>query len=123
MEGVALQLLHPEIYYRDCEDCQCYIYNENTGERETFKNQPIPRPKNTPPPCRTYKGCKKGTPENQNTLNEKNRKALRHYQECKATYSFPEDVIVRQNAAIIRKMEDSAKEQKMLNIISALAGA
>lgn len=99
-----LELLHPLVASRDCDHCQLYLYDEKTG-------MPIPsrkkdgslrkRDSSCPPPCRTSVGCKKGTPENSLALNDTNRQAWEHWKECKAVGSFPDDPVVRQNAAAI----------------------
>lgn len=72
--------------------------------------KPTFRQPSNPPPCRPhrgrkFRGCPNGTPEALRTLNEKNRLAYWHYQQCAAVGSFPDDEIVRQNAAIIRMAE------------------
>lgn len=54
---------------------------------------------------RKFRGCPNGTPEDLQTLSAKNRQAYWHYQQCAAVGSFPDDEIVRQNAAIIRMAE------------------
>ena len=57
-----------------------------------------------PPPCRTNKGCPKGTPENPKSLTEDNEQCYQHYCECKAVGVFPDDPIVRRNAAVIEEV-------------------
>jgi hypothetical protein len=54
---------------------------------------------------RKFRGCPKGTPEEPLSLSWKNQQAVWHYQKCKATGSFPDDEIVRTNAAIIHQAE------------------
>lgn len=82
-----------------------------TGARLTdTQGRPVPRQKLNPPPCRPMRGrkfvgCPKGTPEEPRSLSRKNVQAYWHYQQCSATGSFPEDALVRQNAAIIRAAE------------------
>lgn len=56
-------------------------------------------------PCRDHRGCPKGTPEEPKTLNKINEICYRHYLECRAVGSFPDDPLVRQNAAIIMEVE------------------
>lgn len=93
------------------------MYDEETGEAKTFHGKPVPRPPNTHPPCRYQDPkkpqgrCPKGTPENQKSLTEKNLLAWQHYLECKAVGDFPDDPIVRSNAGIIRRIEDSLQDQ------------
>ena len=59
-----------------------------------------------PPVCRTEKGCPKGTPEKQRSLNPENQLCYEHYRECKAVGQFPDDPVVRRNAGLIRDVED-----------------
>lgn len=111
-EGVRLALSHPQIAARDCQHCQRFAYDELTGR--PYQNPPrngklIPRPAGNQPPCRIDGvGCPKGTPENQTGLSDRNRQAYRHYLECRAVGSFPDDPIVRRNAALIRAEEERA---------------
>lgn len=72
------------------------------------RGEPIRRQPNNPPPCRpyrgrTFRGCPKGTPEEPRSLSAKNLAAYWHWQQCSATGSFPDDAIVRQNAALIQQ--------------------
>lgn len=90
---------------RSCAHCQDNLYDEETGKPVLRRGQPVNRPSVTPPPCRTSKGCPKGTPEAPRTLNERNTQAYAHYLECKATGNFPDDPIVKYNAAIIAAIE------------------
>lgn len=71
---------------------------------------PLPRQPNNPPPCRPMRGrkligCPKGTPEEPRSLSRKNQAAYWHWQQCSAIGSFPDDPIVRQNAAVIQQAE------------------
>lgn len=105
-------LRHPRVAWRDCSDCQKHVYDERTGQRREYRGLPVLRPKTVLTPCRYSTGCQKGVPEKQKSLSEKNLKAYQHYQECKATGRFPADAIVRRNAAIIRQVEDSVRDEK-----------
>ena len=108
MNGVLLQLLHPEVADRDCDHCLKYLYDEKTGEpiKSRKKDGSLrKRDSSCPSPCRTSVGCKKGTPENSRALNRTNREAWEHYQECRAVGAFPDDPVVRRNAALIREAE------------------
>ena len=61
-------------------------------------------------PCRDpERGCPKGTPEHPRTLLPENELAYEHYRECRAVGEFPDDAVVRRNAAIIRKVEDEVE--------------
>lgn len=115
-------LRHPAIALRDCEQCQKFLFDERTGRRVTDKRgNPVPRPKRTLAPCRYAKGiCPKGTPEKQRSLSARNLLAYQHYLECKATGDFPSDPIVRRDAAIIRRVEDEAHEERLSATLTRL---
>lgn len=109
---MRLLLLHPEVATRDCGRCQKWLYDEKTGQITQRAGKNVERPAGTFPPCRSLTGCPKGTPENQRSLSQKNERAYQHYLECKAVGSFPNDPIVRRNAALIRAVEDSVASTK-----------
>ena len=103
---MELILLHPEVAFRDCETCKRFLFNEESGEIETFMGQPQERPKGTFPPCHYGpKECPKGSPEAGVELTQQNLQAYQHYQECKAVGEFPSDGMVKENAATIRAIE------------------
>ena len=97
-------LEHPELASRDCNQCTIFQYDEK-GERVKRRGRDLRRPPGIGPPCR-YGKCDKGTAERQRTLTAYNRVAYQHYLECKATADFPDDPIVKRNAALIRSVED-----------------
>lgn len=107
-------MTEPLIASRDCDHCQAYLYNEETGEVETLKatGEPLPRYDACPPPCRDERGCPKGTPENPLSLSDKNHRALRHFQRCRAVGKFPNDSQVEENARIIDSVERSIRESR-----------
>ena len=123
---MRLLILHPEISYRDCGDCQTYVYDEKKGERLMQFDKPMKRPPGNLPPCRMRKGgCPKGTPEEPRSLTDQNWRAYQHYSECRAVGQFPADPIVRRNAAIIRQAEDAANQELNWRIggpVAALMG-
>lgn len=104
---MLLILEHPEVAWRDCDHCQQFFYTPD-GKVATWANgtQFRKRGPKELPPCRTASGCPKGTPEAPKSLNLVNLQAYIHYQECRAVGQFPDDAIVRQNARIIRAVED-----------------
>ncbi len=63
-------------------------------------------------PCRTDRGCPKGTPEDPRTLWPANEIGFAHYLECKAVWRFPDDPIVQRNAAIIRSVENEIERRE-----------
>ncbi len=87
-----------------------YVYDETTGrpaEYPPHSGRLIVRPPDTHPPCRIRgAGCPKGTPENPRGLSAANQAAWRFDRECRAAGSFPDDPLVRRNAAIIRQVEE-----------------
>lgn len=110
MSGLYLEALHPMIAQRSCQHCQAFVYNEETGlvrnRPKPFDDQPLPRAANNPPPCRAAGlSCAKGTPEASREWSRKNRLAYLHYLGCCATGDWPDDGIVRRNAAILRRVE------------------
>lgn len=133
MSGVLLLLRHPKVAYRSCEDCQKYAYNEETGQmmRQKYGQQlPVLRHPRDLPPCRVLSvGCPKGTPENPKSLSRKNQRAYYHYLQCKATNSWPDDGIVRENAAIIEsayqlaerldRWEETAHRERLEKLLAA----
>ena len=122
--GVRLVLTAPQVAFRDCTQCQTYVYDEASGR--PFQHPPhsgrlVPRPPGALPPCRIAGlGCPKGTPENPTSLSEINREAYRHYRECRATGHFPDDPLVRRNAAIIRAQEDQAALHDITRLLNQL---
>jgi hypothetical protein len=93
-----------------------YVYDEITGR--PWENPPrsgrlIPRPPGARPPCRIPGvGCPKGTPENPRGLSVANQSAWRFDRECRATGRFPDDPVVRRNAALIRQVEEEFERRE-----------
>lgn len=111
-----MALSHPEI--PTCDDCQTWVYDREwrRGERREYGNAT---------PCRRCpKGKLDARPHPEKDLSDRNWQAWMHYQECRAVNHFPDDPIVRRNAAIIRAAEDSAArsmEGGMLGLLSVVA--
>ena len=86
--------------------------------------QPQERPKGTYPPCHYGpKECAKGSPDSGLSLNPQNLQAFLHYRECRAIGRFPEDRVVRENAAIIRMVEDEASDVKQQDVLISIMQA
>lgn len=114
-------LLHPELYFRDCQHCLKYLYDEESGQLSKFRNEPVERI--VPAPCcnpRHEKGCPKGTAEKQKVLNSRNEKVYEHWKGCKATGLFPDDEIVKKHAALIQEVVESVKEVKQMKMMSLM---
>lgn len=124
MEGVGLMLFHPDLYFRDCQHCLKYVYDEegdNAGQLSLFRGEPVERV--VPAPCcnrKHPKGCLKGTAENPKVLTPKNQKVYQHWKECKAVGQFPEDDIVKKHAALIQDIVDQANEHKQMQMMSIM---
>lgn len=63
-------------------------------------------------PCRTEKGCPKGTPEEPKTLWPENELFYEFYKQCKAVGQWPDDPIVRRNAAVIADLEQAIDRER-----------
>ena len=98
-----LDLEHPHLTHLACETCQLYqIDDMQTGlVRRNQAGDPMKRPDPELTPCRTPKGCPKGTPETSKALTPRNYQAYQHYLRCRAVGRFPEDSLVECHAAII----------------------
>jgi hypothetical protein len=120
---VQLIALHPNVAFRDCEDCKAWVYDEETGEREKKGEEDIPRYKGIKPPCGYSQGCAKGTPEESRALTEQNMQAWQFIRECKSVGKFPDDPIVRRNASLVdyadRKI-DLIQRRELADYIKAL---
>lgn len=75
------------------------------------------------PPCKTCPKIPKGDepfPHNAQELSDKNWKAYQHWRECRAVGNFPDDAIVRRNAAIIQAIHDEHREHTYVKPIHDL---
>lgn len=84
---------NPALYFRDCEHCLKYFYNEETGVAPVDSDgNYLERPKRTKAPCQIPGvGCAKGSPEDPVTLTERGESILRAYRRCKLTNNWPVD--------------------------------
>ena len=122
-------LAHPEVAYRPCEMCLKYLYDHETGKlKKDHHDKPIERPKGSKAPCQYVlgrpleireKACAKISPDSAAGLTEQNQAAYDHYRECRAVGQFPDDPIVRQNARVIRDLEDMHESVKLQRAIIA----
>lgn len=87
------------------------------------------RPPGAPPPCDRCPKVPDDAPAKHwdyaVELSQRNERVYRHYLECKAVGSFPDDPIVRRHAGIIRRVEDAAANREVvekLDTLSALMG-
>jgi hypothetical protein len=112
-------LLSPDVAARSCSDCVRYWYFDKGpgqfGDRVMRGGKPLPRPATSPARCDWCPKIAPGDapkPENAQELSQKNLQSYVHYLECKAVGDFPDDPLVKRNAALIRKIEDDSAEVK-----------
>lgn len=101
--GLELELTNPRLARRSCEECKRLWFSETTG-LVILRNGGEPLERFGPTMCETAEGCAKGTPDNPKSLNKTNRWAWAHFRSCDAIGVFPDDSIVKRNAAIIRRV-------------------
>lgn len=129
--GVRLQVLYPHAAESDCDYCKAWWYDPISGETTQRGGLPVARQPHHTLLCETVGpegptdppagGCPKGTPEKPLSLSPKNRRALNHYLECRASV-FPDDAIVRHNARIIRRVLDQIEHERRQKASRRLAG-
>jgi len=108
--GVRLAILYPQVASRDCDDCQKWHYDEETGEIATRAGKLMPRV--AEPPCRHRTGCPKGTPENSRELTTENKRIYTSYLTHKACGTHPESEYERRQMRLIRSVEDQIARQQ-----------
>lgn len=123
---MRLRITHAHIFYRSCESCQTWQYDEKTGQIETLEGTDEKLPRHDPElvPCKAHgMSCPKISPEHE--ITNRNLICLDHYHQCKAVGEFPDDSIVKQNAGIIaeaeREAERSRSEHQQLRFMSEFA--
>lgn len=83
--------------------------------RRLGNGEPVKRIKGQPTPCRTCPKIPAGEPKCPAfavELTTRTIEAILHYRECKAVGQFPNDQIVRQNAAVIAQIDEDVKEER-----------
>ena len=125
-----LAITHPEILGRSCEVCEKTVFDDQP-DRLTARpvidratSLPLVRPAGSPLPCRICPRTAQAEDRiraNAISMSEKNWQAWQHYKECKAVGEFPNDPIVRRNAAIIREVEDHCERRDRSQISEILA--
>lgn len=123
----------PHTFSRSCADCQAYLYDdrgEKMGAPLLRGGKRAPRPAGTKTPCRICPKIPPGrepAPASAVEETEQLRAALSHYEECRATNSFPQDPVVRWCAALFRKVEDAADRRSQnrfaLTLLNAVQGS
>ncbi len=101
-------LCHPVLSARSCKVCEAYMHHDSPGQPPATEpakrgGRLLLRPSGKFAPCRyDATPCPKGTPEQSRMHNATNAAVWQHFQECDAVGVFPDDPIVRRNAATIR---------------------
>lgn len=122
IEGTALLLLHPGPASIDCQQCAAWIYDLETGQRQTVRTGPDrrevpqPRPTGVPTPCAS---CSKQNPEHARRLqlSAKNRRTFQLWRCAKATHfhcvphHLKHDAILARNFA---HLDDVARQVERL---------
>jgi hypothetical protein len=129
MLGVRLELLRPDAASRPCGDCRRWLYHDTPdrfGDAVVRGGRPVARPPGCPTPC-SY--CPKQPadvpdharrPETAVELSDKNARAVAFSRECRAVGRWPDDALVRRNAAVVAEAERSAERvtQARLAVLS-----
>ncbi len=128
-------MMYPGAAAIDCGDCAKWLYDLETGQRETAtvgpqrEKQFIPRPKGTATPCGH---CPKKSPERAKEIEliPKNRQTFNLWRRARATHgaAIPErlrgDFILSQNFAELDALKESieeARQQKMMAVMLSTA--
>lgn len=126
---MRLLLFHPE-WSRSCQQCETWLYDDETGQvhrRPARTGPPTRRPLGTITPCVRCPKVPEDAPIRTRAfaieMTIQNRLAYRHYLECQAVNSWPDDPIVRRNARIIREIEDAHKRLPLMRLETLLIGA
>ena len=111
-------MLYPKIASRKCEDCQKYVYDDETGEVQRMANgDPQRRYPGIETPCRYGQGCPKGTPEDSREITEQNYRCWVYLRECRAVHQWPNDSVVRRNAAVLEWTEQQIHDMRQREIV------
>ncbi len=105
-------MLHPQVAAIDCRKCSKFACDLKTGKFFERGNGLLIERGPEGPPCRTDKAiCPKGEP-GKSDLTKQSQQVLQHYLECEAVGEWPDDEIVRQNAAILRSVLDDCRGKR-----------
>jgi hypothetical protein len=112
-----LLVRHPKIAAMDCRLCEKYIVNDLWDFEIGRDGHLEERLQDCGPSflaaCRDpRRGCPKGSPEQPKTLSPANQICFEHFKECSAVGQFPDDSVVKRNAAAIREVLDSVKRSR-----------
>lgn len=117
--------LHPEVAQRSCQDCARWEYrSDGTLLTRGLNREPVARLPGSPTPCgrcpKIPPDAPARTPAYAQELSERNLWAWQHYLRCKAVGQFPDDAIVRRNAAIIAEVEKEIDHLRQARLFEML---
>jgi hypothetical protein len=120
-------LSDPKLYYRPCEKCIDFEYDKSgdpvIGRDGKHQVRLKHMGKSFLAPCQDpERGCPKGTPESQNVLSEPNELCVEFINQCSAVGQWPDDDVVRRNAAVIREVKDLVKRSQEVEYQAAVLG-
>lgn len=128
--GVVLELLHPQIARRSCDDCRRWIYNDGpNGNLEVMRREPggPPEPRGViPTPCEAGGGssCPKGHWRNQRSLTPQNAAAYRYHEMLRAAgRPLPADPIVLRNGLLIEAAKQRVAEFRRVEMLNTIKAA
>lgn len=101
-----------------------HLVDVETGEKTLRAGLPVLRPKGAPLPCHKCpktEGQPARTRRHAVEFSPRNRRAFWHYQECRAVLQFPDDPIVRRNAALLRQWFDLAERRPLERLAQTLS--
>lgn len=124
MLGMRVAFLNP-IWNRTCKDCMTWVYGPD--------GEPMERPSgsgikvandNCDTPCSSCPKIPKGMPKDRRyavELTDRDWAIYRHWRECRATNTFPDDPIVRRHAVIFQDIQDELDRQPLMQLASMLS--
>ncbi len=118
---------------RTCEECKKWLYDSDgkimtRGRRGTIELQQVPNTSGITPcnDAKTGRCPKIPTDAPQATSHyavepsDRSYRAWRHYRECRAVGIWPNDPIVRRNAAIIRGIYDQYERMPLVQLTTLM---
>ncbi len=122
-----LYFSHPNHFALSCTDCVKYMQKDGILTRRPPRiGQLVLRVPGTVTPCVKCPKIPDDSPaktrEWAQEMSERNRMAFVHYRECAAVGVWPDDPIVRRNAAIIRGAIDRMREGRLEDFMLLLEG-
>ena len=111
------------MWFLSCNDCEQWVNDRGVIAR--FGNgEPKPRARGAATPCWECPKIPPGAPKcirrYAQEPTDRTRAVLAHYLECRAVGQWPDDPIVRRNAAIIRGIMDQVEANRIEGLAEAV---